>query len=129
MIFAVAGWLWTRTQHSVQGPETAILDLRERSVARGQSPTQTDQAPLEIRRSTKHLIVDLPIGSKEGNYDLALLNESGNLVQNASGSAQLQDHVVTLRADVDVRAVRPGLYLLALRQPGLEWTRYPVRVY
>jgi hypothetical protein len=36
----------------------------------------------------------------------------------------LQDHVVTLRADVDVSAVRPGLYLLVLRQPGLEWTRY-----
>ena len=129
LIFTVAGWLWIRTQHSVQGSETAVLDLRERSVARGQNPTQTDQPPLEIRRSTKHLIVDLPIGSKEGSYDLALLNESGNPIQSGSGSAQLQDHVVTLRADVDVSAVRPGLYLLALRQPGLEWTRYPVRVF
>jgi len=129
LIFAVAGWLWIRTQHSVQGPETAVLDLRERSVARGQSPTQTDQAPLEIRRSTKHLIVDLPIGSKEGTYNLALLNEDGNSIQSAGGNAQLQNHVVTLRADVDVSAVRPGLYLLAVRQPGMEWTRYPVRVF
>jgi hypothetical protein len=68
--------------------------------------------------------VDLPIGSKEGTYDLALLNEDGNSIQSAGGNAQLQNHVVTLRADVDVSAVRPGLYLLAVRQPGLEWTRY-----
>ena len=77
LIFAVAGWLWVRTQHSVQPTETAVLDLRELSVARGQNPTQTDQRPLEIHRSAKHLILDLPIGSKEGAYDLALLSETG----------------------------------------------------
>ena len=43
LIFAVAGWLWMRTQHSVQPTETAVLDLREFSVGRGQNPTQTDQ--------------------------------------------------------------------------------------
>ena len=51
---------------SVQPRETAVLDLRELSVARGQDPTQTGQRPLEIHRSAKHLILDLPIGSKEG---------------------------------------------------------------
>jgi hypothetical protein len=42
---------------------------------------------------------------------------------------QLQNHVVVLRAEVDLGNVRPGAYLLALRHPGLEWTRYPVRVF
>jgi len=129
LVFAVAGWLWVRIHHSVQPPETAVLDLRELSVARGQNPSQTNQYPLEISRSAKHLILDLPIGSKEGSYDVALLSESGNQIQSASGTAQLQNHVVTLRADIDVSSVQPGLYLLALRQPGLEWTRYPIRVF
>jgi hypothetical protein len=40
----------------------------------------------------------------------------------------LRNHVVTLRADIDVSSVRRGLYLLALRQPGQEWTRYSIRV-
>jgi hypothetical protein len=129
LIFAVAGWLWVRTQHAVQPPETAVLDLRDLSVARGQNPSQTDQRPLEIHRSAKHLILDLPIGSKEGAYDLALLSDTGGQIIAASGTAQLQDHVVSLRADVDVSSVKPGLYFLALRQPGLEWTRYPVHVF
>ena len=128
LILAVAGWLWVRTQHAVQPPETAVLDLRDLSVARGQNPTQSDQRPLEIHRSVKHLIVDLPIGSKEGAYDLALLSDTGGQIIAASGIAQLQDHVVSLRADVDVSSVKPGLYFLALRQPGLEWTTYLVRV-
>src|SRR5271166_3896541 len=129
LILAVAGWLWVRTQHAVQPPETAVLDLRDLSVARGQNPTQTDQRPLEIHRSAKHLILDLPIGSKEGTYDIAILSESGAHVLGATGTAQLQDHIVSLRADVDVGGVPPGLYFLALRQPGLEWTRYPLRVF
>src|SRR5271157_5047507 len=129
IILAVAGWLWVRTQHSVRPTETAVLDLRGFSVGRGQNPTQTDQRPLEIQRSAKHLILDLPIGSKEGTYDIAILSESGAHILGATGTAQLQDHIVSLRADVDVGGVPPGLYLLALRQPGLEWTRYPLRVF
>ena len=129
LILTVTGWLWVRTHHQVPPPETAVLDLRELSVARGQNPSQTNQHPLEISRSAKHLILELPIGSKEGSYDVALLSESGNQIQSASGTAQLQNQVVTLRADIDVSSVRPGLYLLALRQLGLEWTRYPIRVF
>ena len=129
LIFAGAGWLWMRTQHSVQPPETAVLDLRELSVARGQNPTEADQRPLELHHSARHLILDLPIGSKEGAYNLTLLSESGNQIWSTSGTAELRDHNVSLRVDVDVSGVQPGLYFLALRQPGVEWTRYRVRVF
>lgn len=129
LIFAGAGWLWMRTQHSVQPPETAVLDLRELSVARGQNPTEADQRPLELQHSARHLILDLPIGSKEGAYNLTLLSESGNQIWSTSGTAELRDHNVSLRVDVDVSGVQPGLYFLALRQPGVEWTRYRVRVF
>jgi len=129
LIFAVAGWLWMRTQHSVPPTETAVLNLRELSVSRGQDSPQTDQRTLEIHRSAKHLILDLPVGSKEGAYDIGILSESGAQIMGATGTAQLQDHVVGLRADLDVSGIRPGLYFLALRQPGTEWTRYPLRVF
>ena len=129
LILAVAGWLWVRTQQAMQPPETAVLDLRDLSLARGQNPTQSDQRPLEIHGSAKHLILDLPIGSKEGAYDLALLSESGKQIWGTSGTAKLQDHNVSVRVDVDVSGVQPGLYFLALRQPGVEWTRYRVRVF
>ena len=127
LLFAVGGWLLLRTRPSAQ-TETAVLDLRDRSVVRGQNPSETGQAPLEIPRSAKHLVLDLPIGSKEGPYDVGLFTETGDQILRATGTAQLHDHVTGLRVDVDVRSVPPGAYFLGVRQPGLEWSRYPIRL-
>ena len=129
LILTVAGWLWVRTRQQVQPPETAVLDLRGLSVTRGENPNSTTQPSLELHKSAKHLVLDLPVGSAEGTYDVALLSDTGTQLLNATGTVQLQNHVVVLRAEVDLGNVRPGAYFLALRQPGLEWTRYPVRVF
>jgi hypothetical protein len=128
LLFAVAGWLWVRIHPSVQTSATVVLDLRERSVVRGENSADTKQLALEIPRTAKHLVIDLPIGSKEGNYDVALLNEAGDEFSRATGIARLVDHIVILRADIDIRNLNPGLYFLGLRQPGPEWSRYPTRV-
>ena len=117
-----------RTRPSVQ-TTSVTLDLRERSVSRGQNPTDAAQPPLEISHAANHLTVEMPIGSKEGRYDVALFSEAGDEVLRAAGTAQLENHVVILRVDVDVAGVRPGPYSLGLRQPDLEWTRFPVRVF
>ena len=129
LLFAVGGWLWVRARHAVQTTETAVLDLRERSVARGQNPSDTGQAPLEIPRTAKHLVLDLPIGSKEGPYDVGLLTDTGDQLLHATGMAELHDHIMGLRVDVDLSSIRPGEYSLGVRQPSLEWTRYPIQVF
>ena len=128
LLVAVGGWLLVRGRHSVETTDTAVLDLRERSVARGQGASEAGQAPLAVPRTAKHLVLDLPIGSKEGPHDVGLLTETGDEIVRATGMAQLHDHITTLRVDVDLGGVRPGAYSLAVRQPNLEWTRYPVRV-
>jgi len=129
LLFAVGGWLWVRARHSVEVTDTAVLDLRERSVARGQSQADAGQAPLEIPRSAKHLVLDLPIGSKEGAYDVGLLAETGEQIWRAAGTAALQNQITNLRVDVDLSSIRPGRYFLGVRQPNVEWTRYPIRVF
>jgi hypothetical protein len=129
LLVAVGGWFWVRARHSVERTDTAVLDLRERSVARGQSQSETGQAPLEIPRTAKHLILDLPIGSKEGAYDVGLLSEAGDEILRSTGMAQLHDHVTDVKVNVDLRGIQPGAYSLGVRQPSLEWTRYPVRVF
>jgi hypothetical protein len=129
LLFAVGGWLWVRARHSVQTTETAVLDLRERSVARGQNPSDTGQRPLEIPRTAKHLILELPIGSKEGPYDVGLLTDTGDELMRATGTAELRDHINRLRVDVDLGSIRSGDYSLGIREPNLEWARYPVRVF
>jgi hypothetical protein len=117
-----------RARHSVPPSDVAVLDLRGFSISRGEGAIRTDQRPLEIQRSSKHLVMELPIGSKEGTYDVALLSEAGAQILGATGTAKLENHNVTLRADLDVSGVRSGAYVLALRQTGLDWTRYLVRV-
>jgi hypothetical protein len=128
LLFAVGGWLWVRSRPLPHTADIAVLDLRDRSVSRGQNPYDTRQPPLEIPGTAKHLVLDLPIGSKEGSYDVALLNETGGELLRATGMAKVEDHVVILRTDIDIGSVRPGLYVLGVSQPGLEWSRYPARV-
>ena len=129
LLVAVGGWLLVRGRHSMETTDTAVLDLRERSVARGQGESGTGHAPLEIPRTAKHLILDLPIGSKEGPYEVGLLTEAGDQILRATGTAQLHDHITDLRVDIDLSSVQAGAYSLGVRQASLEWNRYPIRVF
>jgi hypothetical protein len=127
-IFAIAGWFWVRTRPQVQTAVIVVLDLRGRATARGENPPETSQPPLEAPRNAKSLNLELPIGSNEGAYDVALLNSSGAELFRTSATAKLEDRIVVLRADVDLAGVSPGSYFLGLRQRGLEWMRFPIRV-
>jgi len=118
-----------RVRHSVQTTETAVLDLRDRSVARGQNPSDRGRAPLEIPRTAKHLVLDLPIGSKEGSYDVGLFTNTNGELLRATGMAELRDHVNRLRVDVDISSIRSGDCSLGIREPNLEWARYSIRVF
>jgi len=127
LLIVIGGLLWIRSQPSVE-TATMTIDLRERSVARGENPGQTGQPPIELSRRTRHLVLDLPVGSNEGTYDLALLNGNGSELLRLAGTAKLEDHIVVLRAETDFAGVSPGSYILGLRQQGMEWTRFPIRV-
>ena len=128
VLLAAVGWLWVSSRSSTQTTATVVLDLRERSVARGNNPSGPDQSPLKIPRSAKQVVIDLPIGSKEGSYDLALLNAAGDEVSRASGTAKLENQIVILRADIDIANVHAGSYVLTMHPAGLEGSLYPVRV-
>jgi hypothetical protein len=128
VLLAVAGWMWVRSRPTGQTAAVVVLDLRGRSTARGENPSETSQPPLEVPRSAKSLNLELPIGSDEGAYDVALLNLSGAELFRMSATARLEDHIVVLRANVDFADVSPGSYFLGVRQPGLGWTRFPIRL-
>ena len=128
LIFAVAGWLWVRNRPSVANLCNCRTGFAWTINCAWGKPRRRQGGCLEVPRNARHLIVDLPIGSKEGRYDLALLNEAGDEVSRATGTATLVDHVVILRADIDIRNLRPGFYFVGLRQLGPEWSRYPTRV-
>jgi len=128
VLLAVGGWLWVRSRSSGQTVAVVVLDLRGRAAVRGENPAETSQPPLEVPRTAKSLSLELPVGSNEGAYDVALLNASGAELFRTSATAKLDDHIVALRADVDLAGVAPGSYFIGVRQPGLEWTLFPVRL-
>jgi hypothetical protein len=128
VLLAVGGWLWVRSRPSGQTAAVVVLDLRGRATVRGEGLPETSQPPLQVPRSARTLDLDLPIGSNEGPYDVALLNPSGAELFRTNGTAKLEDHIMVLRTDVDLAGIPPGSYFLGVRQPGLEWTRFPIRL-
>jgi hypothetical protein len=128
VLLAVGGWLWVRSRPSGQTAAVMVLDLRGRAMVRGESTPDASQPPLEVSRNARRLNLELPIGSNEGVYDVALLNPSGTELFRTSATAKLENHIVVLRADVDLAGVSPGSYFLGVRQAGLEWTRFSVRL-
>ncbi len=128
VLLAFAGWLWVRSRPSGQTAAVVVLDLRGRATVRGENPPETSQPALEVSRNARSLNLELPIGSNEGTYDVALLDPSGAELFRASATAKLEDHIVVLRANVDLADISPGSYFLGVRQPGLEWTRFSIRL-
>jgi hypothetical protein len=128
LLFAFGGLLWVRSRPSGQTAAVVVLDLRGRATVRGQSTPETSQPSLEVPRNARNLNLELPIGSNEGAYDVALLNPSGAELFRTSATAKLEDHIVVLRTDVNLADISPGSYFLGLRQPGVEWMRFPIHV-
>jgi hypothetical protein len=128
VLLVLAGWLWVRSRPSGQTAAVVVLDLRGRATVRGENTPESSQTPLEVSRNARSLTLDLPIGSHEGTYDLALLNPVGDELFRTSATAKLDNHIVVLRADVDLAGISPGSYFLGVRQPGLEWTRFSIRL-
>lgn len=128
VLIAIGGWLWVRSKPSAQTAAVVVLDLRGRATVRGETPTDANQQPLEIPHGAGQLQLDLPIGSNEGTYELAVLNGNNAELLRSTGTAKLEDHIVVLRAAFDLSGVSPGSYILGLRQQGMEWTRFPIRV-
>ena len=117
-----------RSRPSGQTAAIVVLDLRGRAAVRGENPLQTTQPPLDVPRNARSLSLELPIGSNEGAYEVAVLNASGAEFFRTGATAKLEDHVVVLRAAVDLAGIPPGAYFLGIRQTGSEWTRFPVRL-
>jgi len=67
--------------------------MKTASVARGQSRSETGPTVLEIPRRTRHLVLDLPIGSNKGPYEVGLLPDTGEQLLQETGLAELHDHI------------------------------------
>ncbi len=120
---SLAGWALFFKQKEPPVVQTAVLDLRNRSVPRG-GELNLDEQALEISREVKHLNVYLPLGSAEGPYEMRIAPTGGSAVFATSGVASLKDGVTSIEAAVDFSSASSGRYVLQIRRPNSEWNSY-----
>jgi len=102
----------------------AELDLRKYSVTRSEQP-QSAPPPLSLQRGRLNATILLPVGSEPGAYEVQVLDSELLSKATASGEAGIENHATTLKATLDLRALPPGTYRLALRRQGEEWQMFP----
>ena len=131
LLVAVATWLFSRgifrlpNINPPSGGSTSLvsqLDLRNRSVTRGNSEDQGQNENLIIPRGQLSLVILLPFGSEDGDYEVEVLRQVDHPLASGRGKATIKDGITTLRASVDTTRLEPGSYLLGLRRLHLPWT-------
>ena len=108
--------------------QTAALDLKDRSVARGEGGHPSRTEPLILPPKPLDLTIYLPIGSEPGAYQVQLLKRIDEPLMTVSGEARVVHGNTVLRARIDLTHVTSGAVLIGLRQPPSEWTYYPVTI-
>jgi hypothetical protein len=123
----IAGWVLLQKHNEALVAQTAVLDLRNRSVARGTEPLPTEP-PLELGRNVSRLDIYLPLGSSEGSYDIRIASTKGEPLFVGRGVAKVETGITLLSLDVNLPSRKPGLYVLQLQKVGSEWNSYPLRL-
>lgn len=124
---AVTGWAVLHKRNENLVAQTAVLDLRDRSIARGTEPNPAEP-PLEISRRVSHLQIYLPVGSSEGDYEIQISGPDRKMLTAAKGTAIKRGGVMYLAVEADLSSASPGLYVLQIRKLGSGWTSYPLRM-
>jgi hypothetical protein len=123
IVACLAGWAFFLRHSESLVAQTAVVDLRNRSLPRGTEPNPAEP-PLEVNRAATSWDIYLPLGSSEGPYDVRVVTQSGESVMTASSTAKLEDQITSLKITVTLSSTRPGRYTLQLRGRDLEWNSY-----
>ena len=125
VVASVGSWALVQKHNKIA--QTAVLDLRNRSVSRGTEPLPAEP-PLEVGHNVSRLEIYLPLGSGEGPYDLRVSNLNGEALFTGAGAAKVQQGITSLPVEINLSTAKPGLYVLQLRRVGSEWNSYPLRI-
>lgn len=140
MAVIVASWLAVRYQKErgqVRQPSGAesrivvyqanLLDLRNEAALRGAGGNGNQEVAV-LPASPLDLSIYLPTGSEPGDYEVQVTQGPGQPLLKVQGQANLRDHIAVLELKLDLRQLRPGLYLFWIRQGGSSWSYYSVLV-
>lgn len=108
-------------------PVAVTMDLRRGGPVRGADTTRPASPIGRLIRGRLQLQIQLPLGSQEGKYEVALF-AGPRLLLAGSGEALFQDQAEVLTLSLDTTSIPPGNYSLRLRPVGGAWLAFPVLV-
>ena len=123
IVACLAGWALVHWRNEALLAQTAILDLRDRSISRGAEPNPGER-PLEVSRAVTHLTIYLPLGTSEGLYDVRIVALSGESLAATHGTAHLNGHATSLQVVLGLKSLRNEKCVLQIRRPESDWQSY-----
>ena len=127
VVAGIAGWVLLQRHNETLVAQTAVLDLRNRSLPRG-TESNPVEPPLVVSRAAAHWNIFLPFGSNDGPYDIRLLAGSGELLVSTKADAKLTEGVAVIQISVDLSSRSPGPCVLRLTRNGSQESSYVVEL-
>ena len=127
IVAILAGWALFLRQKEPLVAQTAVLDLRNRSIPRG-TETNPAEPPVEIARNVAHLKIYLPLGSSDGDYGIRISGPGEEILFATRATASIQQGIPSLAVDINLSSLSPGLYVLQLQKSDSAWNSYSLRV-
>jgi len=127
VVAGIAGWGLLQRHNETLVAQTAVLDLRNRSLPRGTEANPVEP-PLVVSRAAAHWKIFLPFGSNDGSYDIRLLAGSGELLVSTIADAKLTNGVAVIQISVDLSSRSPGQCVLRLTRNGSQESSYVVEL-
>jgi hypothetical protein len=122
--------IYLRVEFISKGPQNAEIAYKPRTV-NIESMTRSaagvgERKPYYLDRDHEALTVQLPIGSRAGEYEFQLRTPSDQVILTRSATATIQQGVTSFQLKIDLRSLQPGQYKMQVRQVPFEWQYYPV---
>ena len=102
------------------------LDLRPYTVERSDQPASKTPHPLRLTPSRVQLAILLPVGVEPGPFELRILDSDLKTRVSTAASAKLENFQTSIQTTMDLQALPPGKYMLAMRRAGDDWRQYPL---
>jgi hypothetical protein len=116
------GWILPKRPQNAElayVKRTIVVPSGERSASSG------EERPISLDRLPVDLIVELPIGSKAGTYELQL-KMNDRVVVAGAGDAEIRNGTTAFTARMNLSNLEPGNYSMVIRQVPQDWNLYPV---
>ena len=97
-----------------------VLNLESDSPTRGVDGAP-DRVVQRLTRKKMNLVIYLPLGLDEGEYEVEVARPNGPALLNLKGTAQIENGLTTLRVQPDFTSLEPGRYELRYRRPSSSW--------